>query len=33
MIIFGKQHTAVDQQHLAVELNHSHVATDIAQTA
>ena len=33
MIIFWKQHAAVDEQQLAVELHHGHVATDIAQTA
>jgi hypothetical protein len=33
MIILWKQHTAVDQQQLAVELHNGHVATDIAQTA
>jgi hypothetical protein len=32
MIIFWKQHTAVDQQQLAVELHNGHVATDITQT-
>jgi hypothetical protein len=30
MIIFGKQHAAVDEQQLAVELHHGHIATDIA---
>jgi len=33
MIIFGKQHAAVDQEQLAIELNRGHIATDIAQTA
>ena len=33
MIIFGKQHAAVDQQQLAVELHNGHVAADVAQTA
>ena len=31
MIIFWKQHAAVDQQQLAVELHDCHIPTDVAQ--
>jgi hypothetical protein len=30
VIIFGKQHTAVDEQQLTVELDRRHIAADIA---
>ena len=33
MVVLGEQHAAVDQQQLAAELEHRHVAADVAETA
>ena len=33
VVVLGEQHPAVDDQQLAVVLQHRHVATDVAETA